>query len=208
MLNQMSQLVNDWTSCQRCPLGKDARNHVLWEQIRVYQGIIEAYPLDTEVAQTDAVIVGEGPGIGEDVIGRPFIGPSGSLLRKCLVEALSSHRAVAITLTNLVACRPWALSPTSAHNREPGEAEVIACMPRLARLLRIQRPRLVIAAGDVPAAYMLDVFRLAQVPVKYHRVRHPAWVIRQADKQLAVAVYTQHLKEVFNVLESDEDSSA
>ena len=74
------------------------------------------------------VIVGEAPGADEDLIGEPFVGRAGNLLRKLLKDA---NIGVADTyITNAVKCRP-------PKNRKPTKDEVAACNIWLTRELMI-----------------------------------------------------------------------
>lgn len=89
------------------------------------------------------LIVGEAPGENEDLKGRPFVGRSGELLRKCL-------RAVGIDLdrdcliTNVVQCRP---TDEDGKNREPDAYEIQCCSARLEEQINNFRPDVILALG-------------------------------------------------------------
>ena len=68
------------------------------------------------------VIVGEGPGENEDILGRPFVGRSGKILEDAMASAGISRSDVLIT--NTVKCRP-------PGNRDPTAEEMAACRPFL-----------------------------------------------------------------------------
>ena len=63
-----------WQNCRRCKLAKFRRN-VVWGE-----GPLPA----------DVLFIGEGPGRSEDLLKRPFIGPSGALLRKALASVMKA----------------------------------------------------------------------------------------------------------------------
>ncbi len=88
------------------------------------------------------VVVGEVPGAEEDVSGRPFQGPAGQLLDR-MFASIGLSRADML-LTSLVPWRP-------PGGRPPTEAEVQICAPFLWRHLTLLRPRLIVAAGTLPA---------------------------------------------------------
>jgi len=91
------------------------------------------------------LLLGEAPGKAEDMLGTPFIGKSGMILRKLL--SLMSLEEVYIT--NLVKCRP-------PGNRNPTEEEVDKCLPHLSNELHINKPNIIIAVGRVAATHILD----------------------------------------------------
>ncbi len=197
----LKPLHDDWKDCTRCPLGHNARHHVLWEHIVISKDGIKIPAIQhLSPENVHVMIVGEGPGVGEDVLGRPFIGPAGVCLRKCLVDAYSGAQPWRVTLTNCVACRPWNISPRRTENRAPSDPEVEACAPRLVSLIQMERPKIVVAAGNVPDQYLLHIMRSSQHSCKYFKIRHPSWVVRQHDKELSMKYYVSSIKEVFNAL--------
>ena len=64
------------TLCRRCPLYRDVTTTVFGE------GPVPA----------DVMLVGEQPGDREDGAGRPFVGPAGALLDRCLEEVGARRR--------------------------------------------------------------------------------------------------------------------
>ena len=88
------------------------------------------------------VVVGEVPGAEEDLSGLPFQGPAGQLLDRMLAS-IGLSRADML-LTSLVPWRP-------PGGRPPTDAEVQTCAPFLWRHLTLLRPRLIVAAGTLPA---------------------------------------------------------
>ena len=89
---------------------------------------------------TEVVLVGEGPGVNEDRLGRPFVGRAGELLVRLLASI--GWRREDVFITNIVKCRP-------PDNRDPRPEEIAACrrflteeiaaMPRLRALLCLGR---------------------------------------------------------------------
>jgi len=99
------------------------------------------------------VFVGEAPAARETRDGRPFVGPAGRLLTREL-EMVGIERE-SVWMTNLVKCRPIAISRTGAIvNREPRRHEIDAWLPILEEELQILGPRLVVCLG-APAARAL-----------------------------------------------------
>lgn len=164
------QLKHEWKRCTRCHLGEHAYRHVLWE-------LPEGKPVDV-------LFVGEGPGEGEDQLGRPFIGRAGKLLRNTLAEIRVSDLGIAYS--NLLACRPF--SEEDGKNREPSPAEVETCIPRLAELIRLIKPSCIIALGRIPDAYLTREFlETCGFDGLYFSYYHPSYIVRQKGASLAQA---------------------
>lgn len=87
---------------------------------------------------TEVVFVGEGPGVNEDRLGRPFVGRAGDLLVRLLASI--GWRRADVFITNVVKCRP-------PDNRDPEPDEVAACAPFLRRQLEVLDPALVVTLG-------------------------------------------------------------
>lgn len=120
--------------------------------------------------QPHFLFIGEGPGVSEDTLGEPFVGPAGRLLKKALVQAGFLHREYA--LTNLVLCRPS--DGPKEPNRPPSFNEVQNCLERLNETIAILKPKTIVAVGLVPAGYLKRV----SIEFKY-AIRHPAYVLRR-----------------------------
>jgi len=203
----LEPLVNEWSTCQRCPLGVSAKHHVLFEIVVPAQPPLAELPPNT-TATTSApttpvygvhadlkppfMFIGEGPGVGENVLGRPFVGPAGQLLRECIA---ATGNTAPYTLTNLLACRPWALRPSHPANRAPDHNEIEACAPRLTELVRLLQPRIIIVTGKVPLDYAPNIAQRSGHTFRLRAVRHPSWVVRQLDKDAATQQYIEDLRE-------------
>lgn len=94
-------------------------------------------------ARPSLVVVGEAPGRNEDDGGEPFIGRSGQLLARLLLEEVGLTREQYF-ITNVVKCRP-------PLNRTPTTAEIATCRPWLDEQLADLAPRVVLAVGNVAA---------------------------------------------------------
>jgi uracil-DNA glycosylase len=73
------------------------------------------------------MMIGEQPGDQEDKQGRPFVGPAGKLLDKCLVEADIDRRKVYIT--NTVKHFRWEPRGKLRIHKKPSMKEIHACRP-------------------------------------------------------------------------------
>lgn len=122
-VDSLSLVADEVRRCTRCPLHLRRANAVPGEG-----------PSDAAV-----VIIGEGPGMHEDLKGRPFVGAAGKQLDGLLKEAGLVRGNVYIT--NVVKCRP-------PENRRPTEAEAAACHPYLERQISLLHPTIIVLLGD------------------------------------------------------------
>lgn len=117
---KLLELYEAWSSCEKCELYKHRTKIV--------------YGAGNPCA--DILIVGEAPGVQEDLKGEPFVGPSGTVLHELLAAAGIED----YFLTNTVMCHP-------PENRDPSSAEKKACIERLYREIYIVDPLVIIAVG-------------------------------------------------------------
>lgn len=89
--------------------------------------------------QADWLVVGEGPGEGEDLVGTPFAGQEGLLL-DAMLRAIGLDRRSNVYLTHALKCRAPA-------NRSPEAEEVARCEQHLRREVELLQPRVILALG-------------------------------------------------------------
>jgi DNA polymerase len=161
-----------------CALKKTARN-------TVFSDGVEGAPV---------LLIGEAPGKDEDEQGKPFVGRSGQLLDRMLVEIRLS-RSANILISNTIFWRP-------PGNRDPTQGEIVACLPFVERLITLAQPKLLILTGKAAAHTVLKredgVLKLrgrrlnyvaeGSAPVNAMVMLHPAYLLRQPQqKRLAWA---------------------
>jgi DNA polymerase len=95
----------------------------------------------------DLMFVGEGPGAEEDKQGLPFVGRSGQLLDRLILEEMGLTRAD-FYITNTVLCRP-------PGNRDPQEDEIASCRPFLEQRIELIRPKVVVTLGNFATKLLL-----------------------------------------------------
>lgn len=93
------------------------------------------------------MVVGEGPGREEDLQGRPFVGRSGQLLDKLLMEEAGLARRE-VYIANVVKCRP-------PNNRDPLPDEIATCRPYLERQVALIDPAVVVTLGNFASRTLL-----------------------------------------------------
>jgi DNA polymerase len=107
-----------------------------------------------EGKETSTVMfVGEQPGNQEDLQGRPFVGPAGSLLDKALAEAGIDRSRVYVT--NVVKHFKWEPLGKRRIHKKPNAAEIKACRPWLDAEIRVVQPRVIVCLGSTAAQALL-----------------------------------------------------
>ncbi|MGO8859232.1 MAG: uracil-DNA glycosylase [Acidimicrobiales bacterium] len=157
-------------SCTRCALA-DGRTNVVF-------GVGDP--------RASLLFVGEGPGHQEDLAGEPFVGRSGKLLDRLMLEEIGLTRTECY-IANVVKCRP-------PQNRDPAPHEIEACRPYLEEQITLIDPAVVVTLGNFATRLLLDrtegirhlrgsvyPYRSGHLVPTYH----PAFVLRAGGEALA-----------------------
>ena len=94
--------------------------------------------------EAELMFIGEAPGEEDDLDGKPFSGPVGSLLTK-IIEAMGYQRQD-VYISHVVKCRPNVLGG-EAGTRKPSAEEMHTCLPYLKQQIEIIQPRVLVALG-------------------------------------------------------------
>ncbi|MCB5257715.1 MAG: uracil-DNA glycosylase [Candidatus Cloacimonadaceae bacterium] len=128
-----------------------------------------------------AMLIGEAPGVQENIYGRPFVGPAGNLLTNMLKAINLSREDVYIC--NIVKCRP-------PNNRNPEPEEREACLPYLLEQIEIIQPKLILMLGLVAAQTLLNtklsMEKLRQTTHSFQGIKtfvtyHPSALLRNPN---------------------------
>jgi DNA polymerase len=107
------------------------------------------------------MMIGEQPGDQEDKQGRPFVGPAGKLLDKCLEEAEIDRRRVYVT--NTIKHFKWEPRGKLRIHKKPSMREINAYRPWLNAELELVRPDLIVCLGATAAQALLgSSFRITK----------------------------------------------
>jgi DNA polymerase len=142
---------------------------------RLHTGRTRAVPGEGN-PMTEVVLVGEGPGVNEDRLGRPFVGRAGELLVRLLASI--GWRREDVFITNIVKCRP-------PDNRDPEPDEVAACAPFLYRQLQAIDPALVVTLGR----HSMNLFRPGTTISRSHGTAAPVDPASGAARAHVFALY-------------------
>jgi DNA polymerase len=96
----------------------------------------------------DLMFVGEAPGREEDLKGEPFVGRSGKLLDKLVLEEMGLTRND-FYVGNTVKCRP-------PNNRDPLPDEIASCRPYLEAQIGVIQPKVIITLGNFATRLLLN----------------------------------------------------
>jgi uracil-DNA glycosylase len=128
---ELSRVAEEASTCTRCRLAATRTNVV--------------FGMGNPAA--DLMFVGEGPGEQEDRQGLPFVGRSGQLLDRLVLEEMGLTRDNCY-IANTIKCRP-------PGNRDPLPDEIEACWPYLEKQLELINPKVVVTLGNFATKLLL-----------------------------------------------------
>ena len=168
--NNLKELEDFISDCDRCKLGKERKNIVFGEG-----------PPDARL-----VFVGEAPGMEEDLTGKPFVGLAGKLLAD-IIKAMGLTRDE-VYICNIVKCRP-------PRNRDPEPDEIGTCLPFLKAQISLIKPEIICALGRISVQSLVNRdLKITRDRGEWHEFMgiplmptyHPAYLLRypQAKRQV------------------------
>jgi DNA polymerase len=126
-------VAEEASTCTRCKLATAGRTKVVFGM-----GDPDA----------DLMFIGEGPGAEEDKQGLPFVGRSGQLLDRILLDEFGWTRD-RVYIQNVVMCRP-------PGNRDPEADEIAACNPWLEKKIELINPKVIVTLGNFATKLLLE----------------------------------------------------
>jgi uracil-DNA glycosylase family protein len=191
----LAEIRDEAARCRRCPLWENATQTVFGEG-----------PPDARL-----MLVGEQPGDQEDLQGKPFVGPAGSLLRRALEEAgIAPERAYA---TNAVKHFKFVIQRGKRRiHQKPNVIEIEACRFWFEQELSLLRPEMVVALGATAARALFGremaihrnrgrIIPLGNGPRALITV-HPSFLLRLPDDAVRAAEYRRFVADLALVAES------
>lgn len=187
-MNSLDEIARLVRQCSDCELGRGRKNAVPGE------GSLDA----------DLMIIGEGPGAQEDLLGRPFVGRAGQFLGELL--GYIGLKREDVFIANMVKCRP-------PENRDPLPAEVSACAKYLERQIELLDPLLIVTLGRVSLARFFPGESMTRARGKVREkdgrfiypVMHPAAALYRQEVRPGII---EDFKAIPNVLDNIRNSSA
>ena len=187
-MNSLDEIARLVRQCSDCELGLGRKNAVPGEGS----------------PNADLMIIGEGPGAQEDLLGRPFVGRAGQFLDELL--AYIGLKREDVFIANMVKCRP-------PENRDPLPAEVSACNKYLERQIELLDPLLIVTLGRVSLTRFFPGVSMAQARGKVREkdgrfiypVMHPAAALYRQEVRPGII---EDFKAIPGVLDDIRNSSA
>jgi len=187
-MNSLDEIARLVRQCSDCELGRGRKNAVPGE------GSPDA----------DLMIIGEGPGAQEDLLGRPFVGRAGQFLDELL--GYIGLKREDVFIANMVKCRP-------PENRDPLPAEVSACDKYLERQIELLEPLLIVTLGRVSLARFFPGESMTRARGKVREkdgrfiypVMHPAAALYRQEVRPGII---EDFKAIPKVLDNIRNSSA
>jgi len=121
----LAQIATEVSVCTACTLNQTRKRSVPGEG-----------PANSEI-----MLIGEGPGFNENEQGRPFVGAAGRFLEELLAQA--GLKRTDVWIGNVVKCRP-------PNNRDPQQDELAACDVYLERQISAINPKIIITPRSIP----------------------------------------------------------
>jgi DNA polymerase len=156
------------------------------------------------------MLVGETAGDVEDREGRPFVGPAGRLLDRCL-DAVGIAREDAY-ISNVVKHFKWTPRGKRRIHGKPNAMEIRACFPWLQAEIALVKPKVLVCLGATAAQALLGrdfrvsrergrLVQSAWAPYVLATV-HPSSLLRaeEADRAAEIARFTEDLRQAAKVL--------
>jgi len=137
-MKTLESLHKSLSKCQKCP---DMCGRAVF-----------APPLKTKL-----MLVGQAPGIHEEVLGRPFAHTAGKTLFKWFNESLSATEEEVrelIYFTAVARCFPGK-SKSGKGDRPPNKKEIANCSPHLESEIKLIKPDVIIAVGKIAISELL-----------------------------------------------------
>jgi DNA polymerase len=157
------------------------------------------------------MMIGEQPGDQEDQQGRPFVGPAGRFLDKCLEAVEIDRRKVYVT--NAVKHFRWEPRGKLRIHKKPSMKEIHACRPWLDAELEAVRPKLIVCLGATAAQALLGtkfkitkshgVIQKAEDLPPVIATLHPSAILRartEEDRERDSKIFLDDLRQISSFL--------
>jgi len=132
-----SEHKSQWSNCTSCTLCKTRSKTIL----------------GTGKMPCDVLLLGDSPGTAEDTVGRPFVGPAGSLLIEMCERAqeLAEAEELRLFYSNMLSCVPF--QEETLKTKFPEEEEIKSCAPRLNDLIQLLKPKGIVMVGRLSGKF-------------------------------------------------------
>ncbi len=156
------------------------------------------------------MLIGETPGDQEDRTGRPFVGPAGRLLDKCLMKVGLARDQVYVS--NVVKHFKWTPRGKRRLHGKPNAQEIRACLPWVEAEIALVRPQVLLLLGATAAQALIGrAFRVTRergrllpsplAPFVLATV-HPSALLRadERNREAEIARFIEDLRQAASIL--------
>jgi len=176
-IEQYLQHKQKWKDCTLCSLSETRFRTVLWK------GTLPC----------DILFIGEAPGSSEDVVGKPFVGPSGKLLGEMLLASCTVvNTTFSYAITNIVACYPGR-NNNGDFNR-PSQDQALACRPRLEEIIDLGKPTTIVTLGFTSRDMIPTT-----TGINIRNLKHPASILRKPSS-LQESERTRFIRDLVEII--------
>jgi DNA polymerase len=168
---------------------------------RATQAVFGEGPNSAEI-----VLIGEQPGDEEDRQGHPFVGPSGKLLDRALVDAGIDRSSLYVT--NAVKHFKFEERGKRRLHKKPSGVEIRACQPWLEAEINLIQPRIVCLGATAAQTIFGSTYRLTKERGQFVQnswaphvtsTVHPSAILRAPDEEQRHVEYERFVDDLKKV---------
>jgi len=171
-LDAIGAHMHKWQTCTACPISSPRKTF--------FRGMIPC----------DVLIIGGGPLMGDEDIGKPMAGDNGAIIDELIDETIAEftlhtstglpHRKLKTCIVNSVLCR----GPAA-----PDKEAIRACSSRLAEFVSISKPKLLISCGKEAESAIISLLAYLSVYPHNISIRAPGYIARLSgdDRELEMS---------------------
>ena len=134
------------------------------------------------------LLIGEAPGMQENIQGKPFVGPAGQLLDKIL-EAANFDPEKDVYITNSVFRMPP--GENGANFRKPNDVEIDYYRPYVFEIIRLIDPLVILLTGNVACQSVLNKSGITSLRGQWTQseghwlmpIFHPSYLLRIPSRE-------------------------
>jgi len=170
--------------------------------------------------RADIMLIAESPGLEEEKLHKPLVGPAGKLLT-AIMNAIDLNDNEDMFLSNSCFCRYTAPKGSGKQNLTPKANQYIMCRPFVYKLIRLINPKIIIACGRTALAQLTtdDTVKLGQWAGRWTYftrqelvgrtpmfvMHHPAWLIH-LEKKVGRQEYIKAKRQVWEYMKYFRDT--
>lgn len=177
-----------------------------WEPARKLGTLRDTMVFSVGDPNAKLMLIGEAPGIEEERLREPFVGPAGQKLTGIL-KAMGFDRSQ-VYISNICKFRP-AMEDQGRGNRAPTEAEMAACLPFVLTEIDIIRPQVIVALGGTALKGLGIEGSVSRLRGRFHEFQntpvmitfHPSFILREERENGGLEIKRQVWEDMLQVME-------